>query len=141
MKGFIAVFKEKQTGLLNTISTWDSSRFYKESLEEIAEMEANEDYINEQLFMFTDHNLFLKKRLEVMVAELKNYSQHIEDYMTNHDFIDEEVKEETRKLMEDYEKTLMKRVAIRCCQCLLHEIEVTDEIALQCYDLKESGKL
>ena len=75
MKGFIAVFKEKQTGLLNTISTWDSSRFYKESLEEIAEMEANEDYINEQLFMFTDHNLFLKKRL--LPNELYQYYMRV----------------------------------------------------------------
>ena len=141
MKGFIAVFKEKQTGLLNTISTWDSSRFYYEKLEEIAEMEANENYSKEQLFMFTDHNLFLKKRLEVKVAELKNYTAYKDEYLHEHNDLDEKVFEETKGLFEEQERSLMKRVAIRCGQCLLHEIEVTDEIALQCYDLKESGKL
>ena len=141
MKCFIAVFREQETGLIQSINTKEDSIFCAEKLMQILEMDNDPNYIKEQLFICTDYDLYLKKRLEVKVAELKNYSQHIEYYMTNHDFIDEEVKEDTRKLMEDYEKTLMKQVAIRCSQCLLHEIEVTDEIALQCYDLRESDKI
>ena len=72
MKCFIAVFREQSTGLIMSISAKEDSIFYTERLAQILETENSADYIREQLFMCTDYNLYLKKRLEVKVAELKN---------------------------------------------------------------------
>ena len=140
MKCFIAVFREQSTGLIQSISTKEDSLFFEERLVTILEMDNDPNYIKEQLFICTDYNLYLKKKLEVKVAELKNYSVYIDRYLMEHNDLDADVFNETKRLFEEQERSLMKRVASRCGQCLRHEIEVTDEIALQCYDLRESGK-
>ena len=137
MKCFIAVFREQSTGLIMSISAKEDSIFYTERLAQILETENSADYIREQLFMCTDYNLYLKKRLEVKVAELKNYTVYKERYLTEHNYLSEKVFEETKTLFEEQEESLMRHVASRCGQCLRHEIEVTDEIALQCFDLRK----
>ena len=50
----------------------------------------------------------------------------------------EEVKKSTRQLLNEYEETLILKVSRLAKRCMRRDIEVTDELALQCLDYRET---
>lgn len=102
----------------------------------------NKGYILQECFITTDEVLYAKKLLEsslkVLGALTKVYKEHLEK-LESDPLINEEVIKQTRRLQVDQEKTQMKVVGRRCSRCIIRGIEVTDEIALQCYDLYKKG--
>ena len=102
----------------------------------------NSGYILQECFVTTDEVLYSKKLLEssikVLTTLTKVYEEHLEE-LKSRPYIDEEVIQQTRRLQEEQEKSQMKIVGRRCARCIIRDIEVTDEIALQCYDLYTKG--
>ena len=107
---------------------------------------ATSGYILDSCFITTDEELYFKKMLESSVLVLestvkayKEYLDGLKDKYTKED--DRGVINETRRLQEEYEKTLMRKIGMRCQRCLNRDIEVTNELALQCYDLYVKGDI
>ena len=89
------------------------------------------------LIATTDRGMFYKYSLKARLAELRAYVRYgnelIESSITS-----EEVKKETRQLLNEHEETLILNVSRLTKRCITRDIEVTDELALQCLDYKET---
>lgn len=104
----------------------------------------NKNYIVDSCIITTDDNVYRKKALEASLTVLKStvevYKEYLDKLKEKYGE-DNEVVTETRKLQESYEKTIMRQVGLKCSRCITRDIEVTDELALQCYDLFIRNKL
>ena len=149
MKFRIVALYKNEDGLYEDFSmtinetTDDGSLYYKlRRLEDLV----NSGYILDSCFITTNEELYFRKMLESSVLALestvnsyKKYLDGLKDKYTKED--DRGVINETRRLQEEYEKTLMRKIAMRCQRCLNRDIEVTNELALQCYDLYVKGDI
>ena len=88
------------------------------------------------LIATTDRGMFYKYALKARLAELRAYVQYGNELMKS--LTSEEVKKSTRQLLNEHEETLMLNVARLTKRCMRRDIEVTDELALQCLDYKET---
>ena len=87
------------------------------------------------LIATNDRGMFYKYSLKARLAELRAYVQYGNELMDS--ITSEKVKKETRQLLNEHEETLMLNVARLTKGCIIRDIEVTDELALQCLDYKE----
>ena len=87
------------------------------------------------LIATTDRGMFYKYALKARLVELRAYVQYGNELMDS--ITSEKVKKETRQLLNEHEETLMLNVARLTKRCIRRDIEVTDELALQCLDYKE----
>ena len=87
------------------------------------------------LIATTDRGMFYKYALKARLVELRAYVQYGNELMKS--LTSEEVKKSTRQLLDEYEETLILKVARLAKRCMRRDIEVTDELALQCLDYKE----
>ena len=88
------------------------------------------------LIATSDKGMFYKYALKARLAELRAYVQNGNELMKS--LTSEEVKKSTRQLLNEHEETLMLNVARLTKRCMRRDIEVTDELALQCLDYKET---
>ena len=88
------------------------------------------------LIATTDRGTFYKYALKARLAELRAYVQYGNELMKS--LTSEEVKKSTRQLLNQHEETLMLNVARLTKRCMRRDIEVTDELALQCLDYRET---
>ena len=88
------------------------------------------------LIATTDRGMFYKYALKARLVELRAYVQYGNELMES--LTSEEVKKSTRQLLDEYEETLILRVARLAKRCMRRDIEVTDELALQCLDYRET---
>ena len=88
------------------------------------------------LIATTDRGMFYKYALKARLAELRAYVQYGNELMES--LTSEEVKKSTRQLLNEYEETLILKVSRLAKRCMRRDIEVTDELALQCLDYKET---
>ena len=88
------------------------------------------------LIATNDKGMFYKYSLKARLAELRAYVQYGNELMKS--LTSEEVKKSTRQLLNEHEETLMLNVARLTKRCMRRDIEVTDELALQCLDYKET---
>lgn len=95
----------------------------------------SDGYVLVECLYTTDTKLYHKKRLQVELFMLREYCK------TSQELVDRVelpvVKMETLQLVESYQGMLMRRVARAVRHCLLEDVEVTDELAIQCYDIRE----
>lgn len=84
-----------------------------------------------------DHDTYLRARLKARTLELRSYTKIIEAYEKEHD-LNEPIHALTVKMMRDHEKTIMRQVAINVSRCMLRDIEVNDELAIQCYNFRKA---
>ena len=84
------------------------------------------------LIATTDRGMFYKYALKARLVELRAYVQYGNELMES--LTSEEVKKSTRQLLDEYEETLILKVARLAKRCMRRDIEVTDELALQCLD-------
>ena len=83
----------------------------------------------------TDEELFYKSILKSAVLVLRCTTKYYNDYLQERmGFVPDDVLAETQRLQDDYLETLMRRVARRVRWCLNRDIEVTDELAISCYN-------
>ena len=83
----------------------------------------------------TDEELFYKSILKSAVLVLRCTTKYYNDYLQERmGFVPDDVLAETQRLQDDYLETLMRRVARRVIWCLNRDIEVTDELAISCYN-------
>ena len=87
------------------------------------------------LIATTDRGTFYKYALKARLVELRAYVQYGNELMKS--LTSEEVKKSTRQLLNEYEETLMLNIARLTKWCIRRDIEVTDELALQCLDYRE----
>ena len=88
------------------------------------------------LIATTDRGTFYKYALKARLVELRAYVQYGNELMKS--LTSEEVKKSTRQLLNEHEETLILNVARLAKRCMRRDIEVTDELALQCLDYKET---
>ena len=88
------------------------------------------------LIATTDRGMFYKYALKARLVELRAYVQYGNELMES--LTSEEVKKSTRQLLDEYEETLILKVARLARRCMRRDIEVTDELALQCLDYREA---
>lgn len=88
------------------------------------------------LIATTDRGMFYKYALKARLVELRAYVQYGNELMES--ITSEEVKKSTRQLLDEYEETLILKVARLAKRCMRRDIEVTDELALQCLDYRET---
>ena len=88
------------------------------------------------LIATTDRGMFYKYALKARLAELRAYVQYGNELMKS--LTSEEVKKSTRQLLNEHEETLILNVARLAKRCMRRDIEVTDELALQCLDYRET---
>ena len=88
------------------------------------------------LIATTDRGMFYKYALKARLAELRAYVQYGNELMKS--LTSEEVKKSTRQLLNEHEETLMLNVSRLAKRCMARDIEVTDELALQCLDYRET---
>ena len=88
------------------------------------------------LIATTDRGMFYKYALKARLLELRAYVQYGNELMES--LTSEEVKKSTRQLLDEYEETLILKVARLARRCMRKDIEVTDELALQCLDYIET---
>ena len=111
----------------------------KERHKEQETMLLSDGYKLDSMVAMTDRNLFNKYHLKARLKELRTYVKQSEEYLST--IKDEEVREESRACFNDYvENVLMAKIARLTRRCLENEIEVTDELALQCLDYINSTK-
>ena len=84
----------------------------------------------------SDRGMFYKYALKARLAELRAYVQYGNELMES--LTSEEVKKSTRQLLNEHEETLILKVARLAKRCMRRDIEVTDELALQCLDYRET---
>ena len=84
----------------------------------------------------SDKGMYYKYSLKARLAELRAYVQYGNELIDS--ITSEEVKKETRQLLNEYEETLMLNIARLTKWCIRRDIEVTDELALQCLDYRET---
>ena len=83
----------------------------------------------------TDEELFYKSILKSAVLVLRCTTKYYNDYLQERmGFVPDDVLAETQRLQDDYLETLMRKVARRVRWCLNRDIEVTDELAISCYN-------
>ena len=88
------------------------------------------------LIATTDRGTFYKYALKARLVELRAYVQYGNELMKS--LTSEEVKKSTRQLLNEHEETLILSVARLAKRCMRRDIEVTDELALQCLDYRET---
>ena len=88
------------------------------------------------LIATSDKGMFYKYALKARLVELRAYVQYGNELMNS--LTSEEVKKSTRQLLNEHEETLMLNVARLTKRCMRRDIEVTDELALQCLDYRET---
>ena len=88
------------------------------------------------LIATTDRGMFYKYALKARLVELRAYVQYGNELMES--LTSEEVKKSTRQLLNEHEETLILNVARLAKRCMRRDIEVTDELALQCLDYRET---
>ena len=88
------------------------------------------------LIATTDRGMFYKYALKARLVELRAYVQYGNELMKS--LTSEEVKKSTRQLLNEHEETLILNVARLAKRCMRRDIEVTDELALQCLDYRET---
>ena len=88
------------------------------------------------LIATTDRGMFYKYALKARLVELRAYVQYGNELMES--LTSEEVKKSTRQLLNEHEETLILSVARLARRCMRRDIEVTDELALQCLDYRET---
>lgn len=88
------------------------------------------------LIATSDRGTFYKYALKARLVELRAYVQYGNELMES--LTSEEVKKSTRQLLNEHEETLILNVARLARRCMRKDIEVTDELALQCLDYRET---
>ena len=88
------------------------------------------------LIATTDRGTFYKYALKARLVELRAYVQYGNELMKS--LTSEEVRKSTRQLLNEHEETLILNVARLAKRCMRRDIEVTDELALQCLDYRET---
>ena len=136
----VALFKDEEGFYEDFKMTIDTTTDGDDIYHNFRQLEdlTNRGYLLDSCFITTNEELYLKKLLESALIKLKStrevYKKHIE-VLAEKLGEDDEVVKTTRGLQKSYEMSLMKVVGLRCARCLMRDIEVTDEIALQCCDL------
>ena len=96
----------------------------------------SQGYKVDSILATSDRGMFYKYALNARLAELRAYVQYGNELMKS--LTSEEVKKSTRQLLNEHEETLMLNVSRLTKRCMRRGIEVTDELALQCLDYKET---
>lgn len=132
--GVVAIFKNPMNGELQEVCYITGLR--EESCVEQAKSLEESGYHLENLVITNIKETYYRAKLKSGLAVLRNTSKmYAEELKEMRCRTTRNVLEETAQLMHDYEETLMDIVAKRATRLMnIYEIEVTDELALQCVD-------
>lgn len=133
--GVVAIFKNPKDGRIEELCYLTNSISEEDKREQAKQFESD-GYVLDSLVITNIKETYYRAKLKAGLAVLRNtsklYAEELEEMRCR---VTRDVLEETAKLMHDYEETLMNIVAKRASILMnIYEIEVTDELALQCLD-------
>ena len=125
-------------GGLVTVCTREDSNFHEKRLEKCRVYEE----LGAKLIscvITNNEEIFYKSRLQARLMELRDtVAKNVEwlSYLENNNS-SQEVIDQTKRIIEQVENSLIKSVAIRCGALIHRDIPITDELALACYDYRQ----
>ena len=88
----------------------------------------------------SERDIYLKFKLKYRLGDLrhthKSYMEYVEELKKKN--TPKEVIDETIACQTEYEEVLMSQVASVVSRCMREDIEVTDELAISCFNWKQS---
>ena len=88
-----------------------------------------------------DEVIYLKSRLKARIFELRDYYDKFYGYISDEkNYSNKEVFDETVKLMVECHEVLVNQVGILVSRLLMKEVDVTDELAIECYNYRISKR-
>lgn len=137
--GVVAVYLKdddfKEISYLSTSPIKDTLLRESKRLEE-------EGYKLNSLIITNMAHTFYSARLKAILQELRHTINYYNKCLErDRETLSAEVLALTQQLQHEYEESLMRRVAMRCQRAMSVGVEVTDEIALQCLDWRNSQLL
>ena len=134
-----ALYEKKETGEVFPIHYFSTSCFKEDKLR-YAHCLENSGFKMTRCFITTDRYIYWKNRLNMTLLSFKSFCetsyQQLEDLESNNSTC----LDETRACILDIQESYMRRIAHMTRRCLNYDIEVTDEVALQCFDWYQMGK-
>ena len=112
----VALFKDKEDSYYVLYNNGEHTMRMRKEIEDISFL----GYKFVQGVITTDRTLSLKTRLKYRLVELRHLKPHVNYY--------------------GYEETLMRQVGLLTSRLLRRGVEVTDELALQCFDYRQQLK-
>lgn len=95
-----------------------------------------------QLIITTDKIIYTKTLLKARLKELRSYTQKSMELLQEQmGFVPDEVLVQTQRMIEEYEETLMFSIGCVVSRLLRAGVDVDDELALQCYEYRESARV
>lgn len=89
----------------------------------------------------TDEVIYLKSRLKARLFELRNYSSKCQEYLANRENqSNKEVYHSTLRLMTECQEILVRQVGLLVSRLLAKDVDVTDELAIICYNYRISQR-
>lgn len=134
-RGLVAIYKLNDS--IEEVSVKSDSQFFDNKMESARYLEEH-GYKLVRCIITTDERVYHKARLEACLLELRSVVDYHNRYIAEHmGFLPDDVIVETQRLQRAFEETLMQRVAHRVARCLNRDIEVTDELALNCFNFAQ----
>ena len=131
------LFEDVILTINNRLTTSEDIYIYLRRVEDLI----NQGYIVDSCFVTSDDIEYHKKALNSSLTMLQSYKEFQERFENK--FKDNEDLRDTANHIVNLHKKEVKRlmniVGRRCERCLVRDIEVDDEIALQCCDLYKKG--
>lgn len=95
-----------------------------------------------QLIITTNKVIYLKTLLKARLKELRSYTQKSMKLLQEQmGFIPDEVLAQTQRMIEEHEESLMFSIGCVVSRLLRAGVDVDDELALQCYEYRESARV
>lgn len=129
---YVAVYDVN--GVIEVISTRKNSPFYEKTLASMKYLEETGAKLL-QFFVTNDKTLHLKAKLKARLLELRSLTANNERYIEEHDTKDEVAM--TLRMLRELELNQMYKVARVVERLLERDVEVTDDLAIECYNYKQ----
>lgn len=95
-----------------------------------------------QLIITTDKIIYTKTLLKARLKELRSYTQKSMELLQEQmGFVPDEVLVQTQRMIEEHEESLMFSIGCVVSRLLRAGVDVDDELALQCYEYRESARV
>lgn len=149
MIGIIAVFKDngsaspEMKGVTTSIVTKRGTRSYDAKCDMINTLMKDDKVDPVGFLILNDEESFYSKRLKAGLSDLQTYMEYHERYIKvlQKNNLPEETIKDIESLMTENERVLMKKVALRVSSCMIRDIEVTSDLAMECYNWDRSLKI
>lgn len=146
----VAVFKNERGYvqdliMYKTFSQYGEDDYKMRHLKDLEE----QGYVLQECVITNNEVVFYKSKLNAKLATLRSVQKEYNEYLDElklacskqDTYVTEDLISEVDKCQKDFIETLMKGVARAVRHCLNYEIEVTDDLAIDCYNFVKDNPI